>query len=153
MICPSCKKHHCGCSTQVVINTDKELWREIEDDYYSPSIHVTEHGGIGINVGGCVAVKPVREWHKLAFPYGTPDLSNNFRPKWDGTERRKIVVTQPAPADDADWDTVKGAIDNWFADTVNDKTIAYAAFDRLRAAYNAAVTPVRSSVTERSHHA
>lgn len=70
-------------------NTDREIWREIESDYYSASIHVTEQGHIGINVGGCVAVMPINEWHKLAFPYGTPNLSNNFKPEWDGTERRK----------------------------------------------------------------
>ncbi len=47
-------------------NTDKELWREKEDDYYSPSIHVTKDGRIGINVGGFVHVKSARDWHKLA---------------------------------------------------------------------------------------
>jgi hypothetical protein len=46
-------------------NTDRELWRE-EDDYYAPSIHVTAHGAIGINVGGRVYVKTVQEWHALA---------------------------------------------------------------------------------------
>jgi hypothetical protein len=48
------------------MNTDRELWREVEGDYYAPSIHVTKSGGIGINVGGSVYVKPLREWHKLA---------------------------------------------------------------------------------------
>lgn len=48
-------------------NTDKEIWREKEGDYYSPSIHVTEHGSIGINVFGTVFVKPVKEWHKIAL--------------------------------------------------------------------------------------
>ena len=47
-------------------NTDKELWREA-DDYYAASIHVTKSGGIGINVGGSVIVKPLQEWHRLAF--------------------------------------------------------------------------------------
>lgn len=47
-------------------NTDRELWREREGDYYADSIHVTEQGGIGINCGGLVIIKPVREWHKLA---------------------------------------------------------------------------------------
>ena len=53
-------------------NTDRELWREQSnlpgdpDNYYAPSIHVTELGGIGINVGGHVIVKPLREWHSLA---------------------------------------------------------------------------------------
>ena len=44
-------------------NTDKEIWRKIEGDYYSPSIHVTKSGGIGINVGGHVVVAPIEEWH------------------------------------------------------------------------------------------
>ena len=47
-------------------NTDRELWRETEDDYYAPSLHVTEGGGIGMNVGGTVIVMPIREWHALA---------------------------------------------------------------------------------------
>jgi len=45
------------------LNTDKEIWRKIPDDFYSPSIHVTESGGIGINVGGLVYVAPVEKWH------------------------------------------------------------------------------------------
>ena len=48
------------------INTDKEIWRKIKDDFYSPSIHITEKGGIGINVGGRVIVLPVEKWHELA---------------------------------------------------------------------------------------
>jgi hypothetical protein len=47
-------------------NTDVELWREVDGDYYAPSVHVTKDGGIGINVGGKVYVKPLREWHNLA---------------------------------------------------------------------------------------
>ena len=48
-------------------NTDRELWRERPEDYYAPSIFVTEGGGIGINVDGHVIVKPVRDWHRLAM--------------------------------------------------------------------------------------
>lgn len=47
-------------------NTDRELWRERDGDYYADSIHVTIDGRIGINCGGLVFVKTVREWHKLA---------------------------------------------------------------------------------------
>lgn len=47
-------------------NTDRELWREREGDYYASSIHVTVRGGIGINVGGRVFVKSLAEWHALA---------------------------------------------------------------------------------------
>jgi hypothetical protein len=50
---------------QAVANTDRELWRE-RDDYYADSIHVTEGGGIGINVGGTVFVMPLKKWHDLA---------------------------------------------------------------------------------------
>jgi len=47
-------------------NTDIELFREENNDYYSPSLHKTEDGKIGIDVGGTVYVKTLREWHKLA---------------------------------------------------------------------------------------
>lgn len=47
-------------------NTDRELWREREGDYYADSIHVTATGGIGLNCGGHVIVMPLREWHRLA---------------------------------------------------------------------------------------
>jgi hypothetical protein len=48
------------------VNTDVEIWRKVPGDYYSPSIHVTEGGGIGINVGGNVFVMPVEDWHAHA---------------------------------------------------------------------------------------
>ena len=48
-------------------NTDKNIWRKVEGDYYSPSIHVTENGNIGINVGGHVIVKPIEDWFSLAY--------------------------------------------------------------------------------------
>jgi hypothetical protein len=55
-----------------VMDTDRELWREPTDEvgmeYYQPSIHVTKRGGIGINVGGTVIVKSLRDWHALAMP-------------------------------------------------------------------------------------
>ena len=47
-------------------NNDLEIWREIDHDYYSPSIHVTKNGEIGLKVAGRVIVKPIREWHRLA---------------------------------------------------------------------------------------
>ena len=54
------KEKENGC-----LNTDKNIWRKIKDDYYSPSIHVTKEGNIGINVGGTVIVKPIEEWFLL----------------------------------------------------------------------------------------
>jgi hypothetical protein len=47
-------------------NTDRELWREPPGDYYAASLFVTEGGGIGMQVGGLVFVKPIRDWHQLA---------------------------------------------------------------------------------------
>jgi hypothetical protein len=44
-------------------NTDKEIWRK-SDSYYSPSIHVTSVGGIGINCGGSVIVADIERWHE-----------------------------------------------------------------------------------------
>jgi hypothetical protein len=51
-----------GCCS----NTDKEIWRKKPGDYYAPSIHVTEGGGIGMNVGGHVIVAPIERWHEAA---------------------------------------------------------------------------------------
>ena len=54
-------------------NTDREIWRRKSPDsldpdgYYQPSIHVTEGGGIGMNVGGTVVVMPIEQWHQLAL--------------------------------------------------------------------------------------
>jgi hypothetical protein len=53
-------------SEEVCENTDRELWREREGDYYADSIHVTKEGGIGINCGGYVIVKSLKGWHELA---------------------------------------------------------------------------------------
>lgn len=53
------------------VNTDRELWRRNggdpmdPDNFYQPSIHVTEGGGIGIQVGGHVFVKTPERWHEL----------------------------------------------------------------------------------------
>ena len=52
-------------STEEKVNTDKEIWREKDGDFYSPSIHVTEQGEISIHVGGCVTVLTVQEWYGL----------------------------------------------------------------------------------------
>ena len=49
------------------LNTDKEIWRKIKDDFYSPSIHITKDNDIGLNVGGRVIVIPIEEWHKIAL--------------------------------------------------------------------------------------
>lgn len=59
-------------------NTDREIYREPPGDYYAYSIHVTQGGGIGINVGGTVYVKPLVEWHRLA---GGPFTPSHALPK------------------------------------------------------------------------
>lgn len=45
-------------------NTDVEIWRREPENYYSPSIHVTVNGDIGIDVGGLIFVMSVEKWHK-----------------------------------------------------------------------------------------
>jgi hypothetical protein len=69
----SCDVRNCKASE----NTGRELWRRVPDDFYSPSIHVTEDGSVGIDVGGTVIVAPVEEWHGLrkAIADGGFDLS------------------------------------------------------------------------------
>jgi len=54
---------------EACLNTDRELWREREDDAYADSIHVTKQGSIGINCGGHVITMPLRDWHALAKRY------------------------------------------------------------------------------------
>jgi hypothetical protein len=55
-----------GTIMETNLNEDIEIWREVPEDYYSPSIHVTNSGKIGLSVGGLVIVKTVRQWHYLA---------------------------------------------------------------------------------------
>lgn len=52
-------------SDQPVQNTDRELWRESRDAF-SPSVHVTAHGLIGIHAGGTVVEMTPRAWIELA---------------------------------------------------------------------------------------
>lgn len=66
--------HTAKQALEAAANTDRELWRERPDDYYANSIHVTEQGGIGINVGGTVIVKRLADWHALAaIPLHEPE--------------------------------------------------------------------------------
>jgi hypothetical protein len=59
---------------QACVNTDRELYRDAPEDFYTDSLHVTINGGIGINCGGLVFVKTLREWHRLAKADAAPDL-------------------------------------------------------------------------------
>lgn len=61
--------------TNAAKNTDREIWRGKsraewgdEDRYYADSLFVPggEVEALGINCGGSVVVKPIREWHRLA---------------------------------------------------------------------------------------
>lgn len=54
---------------QACENTDREIWRGPDEgggDFYADSLHITKGGALGINCGGSVYVKPIREWHRLA---------------------------------------------------------------------------------------
>lgn len=58
-------------ATAACVNTDREIWRGPDEgggDFYADSLHVTKEGSLGINCGGYVVVKPIREWHRLASP-------------------------------------------------------------------------------------
>ena len=51
------------------VNTDRELWRGTDEgngDYYADSVFITKEGALGINCGGFVHVRTIREWHRLA---------------------------------------------------------------------------------------
>lgn len=67
-------------SDQPCLNTDRELWREREGDYYADSIHVTQDGAIGINTGGLVVVKTLRAWVELAKKEILSEDPNAFLP-------------------------------------------------------------------------
>lgn len=69
-------------SVEAVENTDRELWRELERDYYCPSIHVTSDGRIGINVGGTVHVMPLAGWHALAKLAAAVEALEKLFEKW-----------------------------------------------------------------------
>lgn len=72
--------------SECCLNTDKEIWREKPGDYYSDSIHVTEHGGIGINCGGHVIVAPIRRWFNVA------DLIYNSELRSVSNWRKKLAL-------------------------------------------------------------
>jgi hypothetical protein len=69
-------------------NTDRELWREREGDYYADSIHVTIDGKIGIQHAGTRGIMPVGEWFKAGMPKPSntvaadPIAENAFMREW-----------------------------------------------------------------------
>lgn len=89
-------------------NTDTELFREVKDDYYAPSVHVTRDGKIGMNVGGLVIVLPIREWHGLAnpVPYTDDNIHNNPAPLVDGELQKQVIQFQKDTL--AEWEDPAG---------------------------------------------
>jgi len=48
--------------TEAFKNDDIEIWRQMEGNQYSPSVHVNHCGGIGIHAGGSVVVMSAEDW-------------------------------------------------------------------------------------------
>ena len=67
-------------------NTDKKLWAEPPGGYYSNSIHVTNSGGIGMNYGGYVVVKPIKKWIECA------NLIDNYKLRGVSEWRKKLAL-------------------------------------------------------------
>lgn len=89
---------------QPCTNTDKELWRK-SDAFLSPSVHVTESGGIGISVAGLVIVMPVEKWHALAKRAEIMNLQDRLKARAE-TTRNLWLSTRPdnlCPSDIAQW--------------------------------------------------
>lgn len=113
----------CGmCTTQDTCpynnafkNTDKEIWREENkdatdpDNFYSPSVHVTEKGEIGITVNSCTIVRTVEQWHELV------SLEENIRKAWheasatsDDNFRQVMKLTRDLAAAEDELEHVTG---------------------------------------------
>lgn len=90
---PVCKT--CGgiiqCECGIAQNTDREIWRETLGDFYSNSIHVTQGGGIGIDVGGTVIVRRAEEWRRLANPQWTREAPTEEGNYWYGDVENETV--------------------------------------------------------------
>lgn len=95
-----------------VKNTDVELWREPTNEpgmsYYMPSVHVTQAGKIGINVGGSVYVKSLTEWHELAG--GSLVQSPNPSDQITQEKLQRAMMTGP---------------NRWAEKTINGKLVSY----------------------------
>lgn len=75
----------------VAANTDRELYREpkgdLPSDYYANSLHVTQQGTIGMNVGGLVITLPIAKWHEAAANL----LSQPTADEAEGDEREALA--------------------------------------------------------------
>ena len=127
-------------------NTDRELWRDGEG-YYADSIHVTEGGGIGINVGGTIYVRTLQEWHsameRLAAAQAELDAARRERDESEGllssctdllnSWAREWGVSE-APNEKAIKTVAERLWDRMVPEILNlreDKRIAYADVDRI----------------------
>ena len=64
-----------------VENTDTHLFYEDpKDEGYSPSCHMTKDRKLGIQVGGHVIQKPLRDWHEQAYQLKNAE---HDRDEWD----------------------------------------------------------------------
>lgn len=62
-------------------NADKLVWQKDPLDPNSPSVHMTEGGGLGLTVSGRTIVLPVEVWHSMAttgFKRFEPDKRTTF---------------------------------------------------------------------------
>lgn len=88
-------------------NTDREIWRgpdEGNGDYYADSLHVTKDDALGINCGGHVIVKPIRDWHRLGLAQTqSQPVAWRYQMKegWDGIWR--VVTVFPTFESPLNW--------------------------------------------------
>lgn len=83
-------------------NKDRELWCEREGDYYADCIFVTEQGSIGINCGGAVVTKSVRDWFALgaaSLVHDDTNPSDDFGKARPGERQPRLEsLLSPPPA-------------------------------------------------------
>jgi hypothetical protein len=92
---------------QAALNTDREIWREREGDYYADSIHVTAQGGIGINCGGLVIVKSLRDWHRLESELSSQKVLFDEHTKAVGKFLSDMYAVMVDPLDSSDLKVVE----------------------------------------------
>ncbi len=56
-------------AAEAIRNTDVQLWQKFPDDAFSPRIHVTEGGCIGITHHALCIVMSVERWHAIGEMY------------------------------------------------------------------------------------
>lgn len=76
---------------QSIHGADREIFRENQEDHYTPSIHVTGDRKIGIAVNGHVIQKPVRWWHDAGMAQLAWAKLNEDDPNWDSIS---VTVTK-----------------------------------------------------------